>query len=184
MKIVAIDFETANSYKQSPCSLGFCIYEDGVIVDQFEWYIKPPKEYCHFTNTFIHHITFDDIKDALELDAYYEKMKEIFNDSIIVAHNAGFDIAVLNSTLDYYGLKHFENPFLDTVTFARRFYPFLSNHRLNTIGEYLGLKFNHHNAKSDAYCCLMIVLKTMEFANNFDLIELLESANLRLRYNH
>ena len=183
MKIVAIDFETANSTLTSPCSLGFCIYDEGVILDNFEWYIKPPEEYAYFTNTFIHHITYKDVADAQSLDQYFAKLEEIFSDSLIIAHNARFDLGVLNATLDYYGLKHFLNPYLDTVTFARRFYPYLSNHKLDTLSNYLGLRFNHHNAKSDAYCCMMIILKAMETSGIFDIKELLKILHLKINYN-
>lgn len=183
MKIVAIDFETANSSFCSACSLGICIYENGVLYDQFEWYIKPPKKYCFFTNTFVHGITYQDIKDAPSFDFYYDKLVKIFDDAIIVAHNAKFDLTVLNNTLDFYGLKHFENSYFDTVIFSRKVFPNLINHKLNTVSEHLGLTFHHHNAASDAYCCMMIVLKAMELASIYDVSELLSAVNMSLKHN-
>lgn len=183
MKIVAIDFETANSKLTSACSLGICIYEDGCISDLFEWYIKPYDQYMNFTNTFIHHITYDDVKDCPEFPYYYPKLTEIFKDAIIIAHNAKFDLGVLNATLDLYGLKRFENPYFDTVIFSRVVYPGLINHRLNTVSDHLGLSFNHHNAQSDAYCCMMIVLKAMELSGIYDISELLDKLHLCLKYN-
>lgn len=183
MKIVALDFETANSNPCSPCSLGICVYEDGVISDFFEWYIRPHDDYCHFTNSHIHHIKYQDIKNCPTFDYYYPQLEKILDEAIIIAHNARFDLGVLNSTLDLYDLKHFLNPYLDTVTFARRFYPYLENHRLNTISEYLGLSFNHHNAQSDAYCCMMIVLKAMEINQDYDLDSLIKKVHLKLKHN-
>ena len=60
MRIVAIDFETANSSLASACSLGITIYNDGELVDSFEWYIKPHHRYNYFTNSHIHGIYEED----------------------------------------------------------------------------------------------------------------------------
>ena len=183
MKIVALDFETANSYSASACSLGIAIYEDGEIIDNFEWYFKPYYLYSHFTFTYIHGITYEDVKDEEEFPFYYDDLKEILKDSIIVAHNAKFDLDVLNAMCDVYGLDNFKNPYLDTVFISRRVFPELRNHRLNTVSEYLGINLNHHNGKSDAYACLMILLKAMEKYDTYDLETFLQKTKINLRYN-
>ena len=83
MKIVALDFETANSHSASACSLGIAIYEDGEILDNFEWYFKPFHRYNFFTFTDIHGITKEDVENEEEFCFYYERLSEILNDSVI-----------------------------------------------------------------------------------------------------
>ena len=183
MRIVALDFETANQSMASACSLGIAIYEEGEIVDNFEWYFKPHHRYNFFTNTHIHGISKEDVQNENEFVFYYEELEEILKDSVIIAHNAMFDITVLNSMCDVYGLNHFTNKYLDTVTLSRRVYPELYNHKLNTVCEYLDIDLSHHNGKSDAMGCLMILLRAMEKYGIYELDELLQKLNLNLRTN-
>lgn len=183
MKIVAIDFETANSSNCSACALGIAIYQEGEILDNFEWYIKPSHRYNYFTNTHIHGISKEDVEDENEFVFYYEELKEILKDSVIIAHNAMFDIDVLNKVCDVYGLDHFNNMYLDTVSLSRRVYPELRNHKLNTISAYLGINLNHHNGKSDAFACLMILLKAMEKYEIYDFDNFLHFLGINLKKN-
>lgn len=39
----AIDFETANSYRGSPCSVGLVKVRDRQVVDTRQWLIRPPE---------------------------------------------------------------------------------------------------------------------------------------------
>ena len=183
MRIVALDFETANASMASACSLGITIYEEGEILDSFEWYFKPYHRYCFFTNSHIHGITMEDVINEQEFVFYYERLEQILKDSVIVAHNASFDITVLNAMCDAYGLNHFKNPYIDTVAISRRVYPELYNHKLNTVSEYLNIELQHHNGASDAFACMMILLRSMEAYNCFDLEEFMGMIHLNFRIN-
>jgi len=183
MRIVALDFETANENAESACALGIAIYEDGEIVDNFEWYFKPHPRYNFFVFTYIHGIEQEDVIDEKEFDYYYDELKEILKDSVIVAHNASFDINVLNAMCDVYGLKRFTNKYLDTVIIARKVYPELYNHKLNTVCEYLDISLNHHNGKSDAFACLMILVKSMMAYHCYELDEFLQKIGIRMKHN-
>ncbi len=171
MKIVALDFETANSSSASACSLGLSIYEDGVFADSFEWLIQPHSRYK------------EDVEDKEEFLFYYDRLKEIAEGAVLVAHNARFDMDVLNSVCDVYGLEHLHNRFLDTVTISRRVYPELRSHRLDAVADYLDIDLTHHNACSDSMACLMILLKAMESYHCYELDEFLQKINVRYREN-
>ena len=183
MKIVALDFETANSSSASACSLGVAIYEEGEILDSFEWYFRPPQRYNFFTNTEIHGIRKEDVENENEFVFYYEELSALLKDSVIIAHNAMFDIGVLNAMCDVYGLDHFGNPYLDSVIVSRRVFPELRNHKLNTVCTYLDIDLRHHNGKSDAYACLMILLKAMERCGEYDLDGFLQRNRIHLKDN-
>ena len=178
MRIVALDFETANSSLASACSLGLAVYEEGEILDSFEWYFKPYYRYNFFTNTHIHGICKEDVEDDEEFVYYYDELAFILKDALIVAHNASFDLSVLNAMCDVYGLNHFTNRYIDTVTISRRVYPELYNHKLNTVCEYLQIDLKHHNGKSDAFACLMILLKAMEAYDLYDVEPFLEKIRI------
>lgn len=184
MKIVALDFETANAYLESACSLGITIYFDGELVDNYEWYFKPHSRYNFFTNSHIHGIYEEDVVDEKEFISYYGELSCILKDSVIIAHNANFDIGVLNSLCDIYGLDHFNNRYLDTVKIARMVYPELVNHKLDTVCKYLEINLNHHNGKSDSFACMMILLKAMEAYHSYEIDEFLEKLHICYKINH
>lgn len=183
MRIVALDFETANSSLASACSLGITIYNEGELVDSFEWYFKPHHRYNFFTNSHIHGIYEEDVINENEFVFYYDELFELLKDSVIVAHNASFDIGVLNAICDIYGLNRFTNQYLDTVKISRIVYPELYNHKLNTVAEYLNIDLNHHNGQSDSFACMMILLKAMEAYNIYDLDEFVKKIGIRYQKN-
>ena len=183
MRIVALDFETANASLASACSLGITTYEEGEILDQFEWYIKPHPRYFFFTNTFIHGITAEDVANEKEFLFYYDSLPEILKDALICAHNAMFDIGVLNAVCDLYGLDHFHNQYIDTVYISRKVYPELYDHKQNTVYEYLGIALNHHNACSDSFACLMILLKAMEAYQCYEVEDFIQKLKIHLKHN-
>lgn len=62
----ALDFETANSYRGSPCSVGLVRVRNGQVVDACHWLIRPPEGADGFDawNTAIHGITAEMVVDA------------------------------------------------------------------------------------------------------------------------
>lgn len=183
MRIVALDFETANASMASACSLGVTIYEEGELLDSFEWYFKPSSRYNYFTNTYINGISKEDVENEKEFVFYYDQLADILKDSVIVAHNACFDLCVLNAVCDVYGLDHFKNKYVDTVAISRKVYPELCNHKLDTVSAYLGIELNHHNGQSDAYACMLILLKAMEAYNCYELDDFMAKIGVRIKEN-
>ena len=183
MKIVALDFETANSRPESACALGISIYEDGVFLETVEWKFRPHSRYNYFTNTFVHGIRKEDVQDLDEFLFFHDRLSEILDGAVIAAHNALFDLSVLNAVCDLYGLEHYHNPYVDTVTIARRVYPECYDHKLNTMADYLCIDLDHHHAGSDSFACLMILLKAMEAFHCYEVEEFMEKIHLRMKNN-
>ena len=101
---VAIDFETAKAL--DPCQIGMAIVKDGTIVQTVNHLIRPiDNEYMRQAIA-IHHITPDMTENEPSFPEVWEKVKAYFEGAYIVAHNADFDINVLRSTLDHYGIEH------------------------------------------------------------------------------
>ena len=181
---IAIDYETANSNYLSACSLGVSIVEQGKVVETFPSYIKPPKEFSVFDsfNVMIHGITSSAIRDAPTFDYLWEKL-ENFNSKYsfpFVCHNAGFDIRVTEALLKYYNKSFEEIRFYDTCTIARKIWPKLLNHKLNTLSETFNIDLEHHKASSDAQACALIALKQIEELGKSSLAEVAENYGYKL----
>ena len=63
LNFTAIDFETANEQRASVCAVGLTTARDNQIVDVQSWLVRPPGD-LRFTNTHIHGIDANDVRDA------------------------------------------------------------------------------------------------------------------------
>ena len=157
---VAIDFETANAKRCSPCSVGIAIVRRGKIIDSFQRLIKPHEDYAEFNsyNVGIHGITPEMVEDAPCFNEVMQDILPIINDNVLVAHNMVFDCSVLCHTLDLYELPKPTCRTLCTCNLSRIVFPELSCHRLNVVSSQLQIDLEHHNAASDALACANILL--------------------------
>jgi len=160
MKAICIDFETANSFIGSICSVGLAIIKDVSIVDTKHWLVRPHAEYYYFDpfNVSIHGINEQDVKNKPEFDVIYEQIKPLLDNAIIVAHNASFDISALRQVLDLYGIAYPKTDYLCTYEIAFKTWRRLKNYKLNTVCKFLKHDFIHHNAQEDAVACGKIML--------------------------
>lgn len=71
MRAVAIDFETANEQRASPCSIGLAWIADGVIEAVEHHYIRPPGMRFAPFNIAFHGIGPDQVRDADEFPPYW-----------------------------------------------------------------------------------------------------------------
>ena len=84
------------------------------------------------------------------IDEVLPKFMEFVGDSVLVAHNAAFDVGFIKKNLMDMG-KTLKNPVMDTVPLARYLYPDLKKVKLNLVAKHLGISLeNHHRAVDDA----------------------------------
>jgi len=100
ISFTAIDFETANENYGSVCSLGLVIVREGKIVDKKYRLIKPFDMKFNNRNISVHGIKPEDVVNEFEFYRYWNSIKEMFTNTVLVAHNAEFDIGVLKALLN------------------------------------------------------------------------------------
>lgn len=159
MNFVAIDFETANSKRESPCSLALVVVRDNKVVDEFYSLINPEAPFSG-RNSSINNIYPEDVIDAPTFPEIWPIIKQFFSkDKLVIAHNNSFDNSVLSKTLIRYGLTVPMYLTLDTVKTSKSFYPEFKNHKLNTVCDNLGIELHHHhNALDDSLACANILI--------------------------
>lgn len=160
----AIDFETANPQRNSACQLGLVVVENGTIVDSRSWLIRPPSSIFTFTD--IHGITYETVKDQPSFREIWEAVQPYIGNRTLAAHNAPFDVGVLRAVLSHYQLPVPSFQVMDSLTIARRAWPALPNHKLNTVASHLNVSLQHHDAASDARACAEIILQAARFTKN------------------
>ncbi len=158
MKAIAIDFETANESRCSPCAIGLA-WIDGLEVVRREYrLIRPAVMRFGPIQTRIHGIKPEHVREALEFPAVIEEFISEINGSLILAHNARFDIDVLTSTLDKYNVLCPAFTYLCTMDVARRAWPEQSTLSLAALAQRLGIQWQHHHAGQDAGACARIAI--------------------------
>lgn len=173
MNFIAIDFETANEKRNSPCALGITVVRNNKIIEEKYWLIKPKELRFEPINIWVHGIRSEDVINEKEFDELWSDILPYFEKNLVIAHNASFDISVLRNTLDLYNIPYPEFNYCCTMVMSKNFFDFLDNAKLNTISNHLGYEFNHHNASSDASACANIMIKISEELKLTDINELL-----------
>ncbi len=162
---VVFDLETTGA-KCPPCrvtEIGAYRVSNGKIVDEFHTLVNPESPIPFF----ITQLT--GISDAMV--RHEPKFREIANDflefigdSVLVAHNAHFDLRFLNHEIGRIHENYrVANPHLCTVQLSRKLLPHIENHKLNTVADYYRVSLiNHHRASDDARATAHIFINLLD----------------------
>lgn len=155
-KFLAIDFETANQYRNSACSLGLVRVENNKIVHKSVHLIRPPSK--EFLFTYIHGLSWNDVKNAPPFDVVWSQIKPLFEGvDFLAAHNATFDSSVLKACCATHNIQPPSLPFTCTMAVARKTWNLYPT-KLSDVCRYLEIELNHHEALSDAHACAQIII--------------------------
>lgn len=120
----------------------------GQIADEFVTLINPGRNIPERAVS-IHGITQTMVDRAPLFRDIADDLLDFLNDTVIVAHNARFDLEFLRSELRNVNLSLPENNVIDTLGIARRYYTFPSN-SLGEIARHIGLPIDkQHRALAD-----------------------------------
>ncbi len=154
-RIVAIDVETPNGRDAAICQIGIVVSEYGDIT-KTESHLVDPEVPFDPMNIAIHGITPMDVKNAPNFPTLWPKIAEYFTGSVVVAHNAPFDLGMLTGTLERYGIPVPEITYCCTVQMARRRFSreTYGSYRLDTLCAAFDIPLtDHHDALCDALAC-------------------------------
>ncbi len=155
----AVDFETANSYRGSPCAVGLVRVRDGAAVDERRWLIRPPAAVDYFDafNVMIHGITENMVENAPRWNQVLPALLDYIGDDIVVTHNAGFDISVIRYACTVDEISWPTMRFVCTLVMSRRALE-LPSYRLPFVTDALGYRLDdHHDPLADAKAVVGII---------------------------
>jgi DNA polymerase-3 subunit epsilon len=159
----AIDFETANRYPSSICSVGVVVVRNGLIAEKIYRLIRPEPEWFSWFNTQIHGLTAEDTQHVKVFPHVWEEIAPKIAGLPLVAHNSPFDEGCLKAVHRLYQMDYPDYEFHCTCRASRRvFGKTLPNHQLHTVAERCGYDLkNHHHALADAEACARIALRIL-----------------------
>ncbi|AHI53980.1 DNA polymerase III subunit alpha (PolC) [Spiroplasma sabaudiense Ar-1343] len=112
--------------------------------------IKPERQLSRFT-TELTGITDDMLADKPDIKTAFKEIMEIIKDTILVAHNANFDLNFLKSWSSKLGFGEINNTVIDTLSIARVVLPKIKNHRLGTVAKNFGVLYDEKIAHRGDY---------------------------------
>ena len=150
---VVFDLETTGA-KSPPCritEIGAYRVRKGEIVAEFQTLVNPDAPIPLFISQ-LTGITNSMVKNAPRFAEIAAEFLNFIGDSILVAHNAHFDLRFLNHEISRMHKDYrVGNQHLCTVKMSRKLLPHIENHRLNTVANYYRVALiNHHRATDDA----------------------------------
>lgn len=159
-RFIALDFETLNEWRASVISIGIIVIEDNKIKTKKYYTVCPPSKDENYYCVQTHGLHYDDVKDSPDFPTIWNEIdKKYIKGSPIIAHNVGFEKSCINACNEEFGTNN-KYEYIDTLKLSRKFFPKLTNHKLNTVSEAIkhNLK-NYHNAIDDALACAKIFIK-------------------------
>ena len=175
-RFIVFDVETPNRLNNRMSAVGITVIEDGIIVNDFYTLVNPETSFDYF-NIQLTGISEESVWDAPAFPEVWEQIEPLMSSGLLVAHNAVFDISVLQKCLRDYSIEW--KPYiryLCTVQMGRKLLPGIS-HRLNVMCDYYQIALDHHHAASDSRACAEILLRYLE--NGADLRQHIRTYSLR-----
>lgn len=164
MEFVSIDIETANSKRNSMCSIGLVKFKDGLIVDALYTLINPEDSFDSF-NTSIHGITQEMVIEEPTFEEFAPIIVKFIDNLPFVAHFAAFDAYALKDAFLKYNLPIPPLKYFCSYQISKFSYT-LPSYRLNAMADYFNIdNLNHHNALSDAKTAGQIVNRILKDKN-------------------
>ncbi len=130
------------------CEIAILKTRDNSVVESYETLVNPGIE-IPTSAIAIHGITDENVKEAPYFLDIAEQVQRFLKSTVIIAHNAKFDLMFLDAELNFTSDLSVNNVILDTLGIARRFYSFPSNN-LGKIAKSLGIPvIGYHRAMAD-----------------------------------
>lgn len=160
----AFDTETTglNSEIGRIIEIGAVKFNKDGIIDTFGTLIDPkipiPPE-----ASAVNHITDSMVQGLPDETVIIPKFNEFAKDTVLVAHNAQFDLRFVNASLKRIGLPFLQNKAIDTLIFTRAVFPDIGHWTLQSLAELFSIDSGSaHRAEDDARVCMEIFLKAVE----------------------
>lgn len=113
--------------------------------------------------TQVNNITMEMVRDCPTEDQVLPGFIAFISDTILLAHNANFDLKFVNTALTRWSHHQLENKTGDTVHLAKAAFPELPHHNLQFLAQRFRINpGNAHRAQDDARVCMEVFLRCLQ----------------------
>jgi DNA polymerase-3 subunit epsilon len=150
------------------------------VAERHSWLIQPPFNEYEFWNRRVHGLGPDDTELAPDFREVWFELQPLLALGPLLAHNAGFDVRVLRSLIASHELPAKAYPYVCTVSMARKAFPRLGKHTLDTVCDHCGISLMHHDAASDATACANVALECAAASGSASISQAVELLGVRV----
>ncbi len=165
--------------------LGAVKVRDGKKLGEKTWLINPQRYIPYYVQN-VHHITPDMVKDRPTFAQIYPEFLEFIDGSVLIAHNAPFDVRFISAEAGRNGMPAPKNAVLDSLVLFRTWYPDLPSHRVEDLINLFDIStdgLQEHRATDDSLFVYYAIQKEMERRSEEPRFqELLKSAGAPIRF--
>ncbi|MEW6535148.1 MAG: 3'-5' exonuclease [Candidatus Auribacterota bacterium] len=147
-----IDIETTGFNRQFDriIEIGAVKIVDGELYSKMDLLINPERP-VPFKITQLTGLAEEMLVDKQPFHEIVPALMEYIGSSVLVAHHSDFDLGFINASLQRCGHHPLDNITLCSCKIARRLFPSLQSHSLDSVAKYLDLSFTaRHRAYDDA----------------------------------
>lgn len=157
-EFLAVDVETANQSRGSICQIGIARYVDGIMTGGWSRLVDPEERF-QAINTRIHGISPEEVRGEKSFLDLYPVLYRLLHGKVCISHS-DFDVQAIDQACRKYSLKTPQAKWIDTAAAARSQAPtgYAGGFKLDTLCEFIGYKFKHHDALEDAAACGQVFL--------------------------
>ena len=147
---LVLDVETPNRKNDRISQIGLLLVKNGQIQKNYSTLINPEAAFDPI-NISITGLDSHKVSRAPIFADFWPRVSDLFDNYVVVIHNADFDLNVLNKTILHYGYNFPQIQYVCTYVESMNKFPELSSHKLTDISAHLGINVDiPHNASHDA----------------------------------
>ncbi len=174
---VAIDLETTGFSPEtsSVIEVAAVKFQGGFVLNKYWELTKPDEGYIPKRVSQLTGITNAMVIDRPTFFDIYPELYNFIKNSVVIAHNAKFDLSFLNYTHQKRFRESLKIPYICTDMLARRLFPEIGKKSLECVANHLGIKFKQsHRAMSDALATYEIFQKITEILHDYNVDRVLD----------
>ena len=163
---VVFDTETTgfSPVKDRLLEIGAVKIRNGEVLGEKTWLINPQRYIPYFVQE-VHHITPEMVRDKPTFAEVYPEFLEFIDGTVLIAHNAPFDVRFIAAEALRNGFPVPKNAVLDSLTLFKRWHPDMPSHTVSSLIEKFGIDtegLHAHRATDDSVFVYRAIQKELE----------------------
>ena len=142
--------------------VGVVKFRNGKVIEEKSWLINPQRDIPYWA-TKVHGINNAMVKDKPTFQEIYPEFQEFIRGSVLMAHNARFDISFVKAEAKRAGEPMPPNAVIDSLSLFRKWYPKSTSHSVEAVARASEIKTDTlHRAMADSLYVFLIFDKTLK----------------------
>ncbi|MBU1909662.1 MAG: 3'-5' exonuclease, partial [Verrucomicrobia bacterium] len=164
---VAFDTETTGFSPSGDriVEIGAVKFRNGQVLAEKSWIIHPGRRIPYWA-TEVHGITNEDVQDKPSFKKVYPEFAEFAQGSVLMAHNARFDVSFMAEEIRRAELPMLNNLVVDSLPLFRKWFPDARSYTLSEVAHYTEVDTGVlHRALADSMYVVLIFEKGLSKRN-------------------